>query len=284
MARKKQSKELRVNKGKNEERFPRPSGTTTLGEELSKIPDTPPHQTERNELRKKLSQKILSHYMMNNFHYCGTQITLPELSQILQTSLQSTMRQLYKGEMALIGSVLDPQDLSDKATELLSLAFSWSLSDRVQIMQQTALLQTSQGGGYKPFISSEVSKSLKNQLESQRGILEVYKAMTNQFQQVTQLNIYNASSESTDEPLTTSRALEILDQHSLPPTSKDNAELLLEEYNEGLPEVSVKGIKSGAELDTGKKLHNIRMLQHEVDNHLARRKEDNDVSEAQIID
>jgi hypothetical protein len=65
----------------------------------------------------------------------------------------------------------------DMVRALTNLSFSWGLEDRSAIQQQIAILQSSQGASYKPFISGELTKAIKVGMDSNAQLQSLLKVL-----------------------------------------------------------------------------------------------------------
>ena len=150
-------------------RVPRPMGTTELGLNLFKQP------TEEN--KQKLEEHLIRHYITNNFMYCNKHYNIEEVSLLLNIPSNKVL-----GHTINYGTNL--QSMMDKLTNnealraLQAIAIKSSLDDRGRALEQYSILKSSQGNGYKAFISSEVNKALKLVMDSGQNMALLTKSLS----------------------------------------------------------------------------------------------------------
>lgn len=183
------------------------------------------HKTE--ESKQKLYQHLISQYTINGFTLQGRSMNIYELSQYLNIKPEQTMQYINQVS-ASIGSLVNPAQIQETMQSIISLSSTWAMQDRGQIELQNTLLLKSQGNKYKPFISSEVNKSLKLKLEANKNLMEAYKTFfTSSNNQTNILNIYGEQNKDSQDTLSPSSALElILD------TTKDDDKTLPQHFTQ----------------------------------------------------
>lgn len=170
-----------VQASNNQTRIPRPLGLTL---------SLKSHPKQENEpINDQSLQIILSNYIANNYQLLKRTISIPQLSKYLDIDNMKLTRQLfiYQTKMYNLGEEqLGEQGIKD----LVGGLFSWILEDRLRISHQASILMASQGNEYKPFISSEVNRSLELMLKSQSGMAQLI-GLFKDSQKGLQVNIQN---------------------------------------------------------------------------------------------
>lgn len=251
-------------------RFPRPGGLTHQCQILNSLP---PHQNKEKTIKlNQIKKYIISHYITNNFTWCGSSFSLPNLAFLLGESVNTIIRKMYRGELLMAGQLLDPKKTWENRQEVTGTALAWVWQDRIKILQHTHTLEQAQDGSYKPFISSEITKNLKNHLDSQKSILELLKAITSTTQVAIQINNQNGlADQNPKDTLTPNQAMAIIenqDGHNI--DQKMLGETLESEYSD-LPNIHALSQGGTAEIKTGQSLASIKEEQVAIDNHLANR-------------
>jgi hypothetical protein len=121
---------------------------------------------------------------------------------------------------------------------ILFLGFSELLEDKIEASNQLRLLQASQGGTYKAYISSSVNEALSIKMKSTDAILGLFKALKPTSSQ--NINIQNNANINTSvKAIGMSEALQILSDQGLTKVSYDpNAyPQILADLGPNIPEV-----------------------------------------------
>ena len=147
-------------------RQPRPMGSTFLSIEANK--------SGTDEHKNRLLEHVILHYTTAGFMFNGIPCSIPELSLILQVP-QNRIMEILSNTAQNMGNILEPEQLENTIKSIVTLGSTWAMQDRGQITQQLNTMLQAQGGKYKAFISSEVNKSLKLLLDSNKNILDMYK-------------------------------------------------------------------------------------------------------------
>lgn len=206
-------------------REPRPQGSTFLSIKYRESEE--PKQDLQN-----LHRHLITIYTTSGFRWNNTPVSIPKLSQILNIPQSEIMNHVSQTANH-IGSLASPENIENTIQSLITLSTSFALEDRGAILNQLQLLQRAQGDTYKPFISSEVNKTLKLVLDSNKNIQDLYKTFfTSQNTNILiQNNEAHKNKENNENYLTPDTILELLDKeqpltnkasHSLPPSHKDS--------------------------------------------------------------
>lgn len=172
-------------------RTPRIKGLTYLSMEYQKNP---------NEYTKEtIIKHIVTSWAISGFRYNGIPLNLYDLASMLKVNPELVMQQLSNVGQNL-GGMVDTERVEETLKSIITLSTTWAMQDRGLIMKQTEDLLRHQGPTYKPFVSSEVNKSLKLVLESNRNLMESYKTFFNSTNSTTNiLNIINKEEEDTSQ-------------------------------------------------------------------------------------
>ena len=248
-------------------RFPRTAGTTL---ELIEI-----RIKERNEdtssqkQRKKLINNIINHYINNQFKLNNKQLSFQELSTYLNVPVQYVINKSLKGEIKYMsGNGAGMIDRIQDTSRMMIGNLIFNLTkDRYLIEQQTDMLIKKQRNRYVPFLTSEVNKSIKTQLDSNSLYTDLIKTLI----QSTQSNIQilnqqkNYFGPEKDNQLSVLQAIELLDERALPHGSDLAATAIEALYiNDGLPNIIAKEKRDSNRV----KALPFKTLQNEIDNSL----------------
>lgn len=201
-------------------RVPRPMGLTFLATEYQK-------DNSEDNITKVLKH-LITQWTLTGFRYCGQSLNIPELAILIKVPEDIIMRHVSQVSQS-IGLFNTPDQLQDTLTSIASLSANWAIRDKGLIDQQIEILQRSQGNSYKPFISGELSKTLKIGLDANKNIMELYKTFFTQ-QTTNILNIYGDKDKAASDYVNPDQAFEIVleqrnaipapNSHSLPAASK----------------------------------------------------------------
>jgi hypothetical protein len=232
-------------------RIPRPQGTTYLSIQYQK--------TNQNEDKDRLYSHIINLYVINGFMINGRAMSIPQLSKSLSLPTEKVMEEISNLGTKM-GSLASTENINNTVQMLVTLSTTWAIQDRGKVQEQLELLLKSQGNTYKPFVTGEVSKTLKVLLDSNKNIMEVYRTFFTSSNNTTNiLNLIQPQQENEEEYLTTDTAIQLLQSNEsnnnkgeLLADNNTNSELkslgnkLFEEYRIGDLE-NVKENRSGAE-------------------------------------
>jgi len=184
-------------------RQPRPKGSTYLSMKYQ--------ETNHDEDKQFLFRHIISMYTTDGFRWNGLPTNIAELSQLLKIP-QPDIMDMISQVGTQMGSLASPENIKNTLQTIATLSTSFALQDRGLILQQLELLLVSQDGKYKPFVSSEVNKTLKLALDSNKNISEIYKQFTSQSATTNILNIFGEQGqpEEGQEYLTPDQALSLI--------------------------------------------------------------------------
>lgn len=167
----------------------------------------------------------------------------------------------------------------DMIRALTNLSFSWVLEDKSLISQQIAILQSSQGLSYKPFISGELNKAIKLGMDANTNMMGLLKAMTSSNGPITPYQ--DPDNGPTEKGITADDAVRLFKAHDYPALNRDEAQrdrLALEYDIENMPEVNAL---LQVNMDTSKEglnMMNITKLDESlIINHGNRREEEFDI-------
>jgi len=226
-------------------RIPRESGVTLLSTEFRKNPD--------EETFQKLILHVVRRYVLRGFNYLGIPISVSEFSNYMGIP--------HNKMLAIMTDVADSVGYLNKDNSkqmmgmIASMSMQYALQDRSRVESQFMKLDRAQGDGYAPFISSEVNKTLKLLMESNKQLADSFNGFFNT-SSTNVLNIFpNADDDKVGdtEVLDITKAIELLDeklpdaQKALSVSPKDRLEFsdeIAEKYKLDLDdEVSAKVIK-----------------------------------------
>jgi len=187
-------------------RLPRPQGSTYLAIKRSQSED----ESERENIHQTLLKHLVTLYTTEGFRWNGIPTNIVQLATILKQP-QSVIMDLVSQAGTNMGSLASPQNINNTLQSLITLSTSFSIQDRGLIMQQLELLLSSQDGKYKPFVSSEVNKTLKLALDSNKNIQDLYKTLTTQ-SPITNILIQSADTSDSKEYLSPDQAIALVNK------------------------------------------------------------------------
>lgn len=210
-------------------RVPRPLGITEIGNLYNKTND--------EEHYKELHQRLIHHYVRNNFSYCGIYYNIEQFSKLTGVKEPEIMRHMgtYGKQLQEVHKELTQGDM---VRALTNLSFSWAMEDRSLAAQQVAIMQSSQGASYKPFISSEVNKAIKLGMDANSNLQSLLKGLSSGQGPILP---YEEGSGATEKGITADEAVRLFKAHEYPALNKDEDQrnrLALEYDIENMPEVN----------------------------------------------
>ena len=244
----------------NIQRIQRPKGFTSLC-----------HQSQTNnkqEKRKKL-RFLLQHYILSNHQLNKQPISLLDLSQLIHTNYNKVLKE-YLSLQAEYGTIIGNDERKYKAIEggLNRQIFGGS-EIQAQIMCQLAVVQGSQGNGYKAWVTPEITKLLDLALRANKTQFDMYMAL---MPKAPAIQVHQTNTQITNKSQTTQNVLSIADATTLIQAQEMPESMALPEGFEALPEVvAIKQISKGE----------AHFIPQEVrERHLTRRE---DLEEADIV-
>lgn len=229
-------------------RTPRLRGLTYLSIEYQK---NPTDLTKENVIKH-----IVTTWALAGFRWNNNPINLYNLASIIGVNPSLIMEQLSKVGTNL-GGMVDVEKVEDTLKSIITLSTTWAMQDRGLIMKQTEDLMAHQGNTYKPFVSSEVNKSLKLVLESNKNLMESYKTFFSTSTSTTNiLNVINKEDDKEEEEtkeatptLTPDEALSLINQYTNDINDSDQLQLDQEQGRlspssnpAGMPEDMLQGL------------------------------------------
>lgn len=180
-------------------RIPRPLGITYLAIQIQKEPN--PQKQE--ELRNSLYARVIDQYVSNCCRLNNRSITIDQLATFLNLDTTRVLMLMNKSFTKIV-DFFDRGEGKTMARAFFLQALKKSLEIQSQTESQVALLLASQGREYKPFLTSEVNRSITNLINSQRPVHDILKLFSEQNNtssllnpvQNTQNNIYITADEA----------------------------------------------------------------------------------------
>lgn len=229
-------------------RIPRPLGLTIISQS---------YQTQKTpEAKERIINHILTSYINQGFLFNGKACNLNELQALTGIPMTSIIRGLNKGALGL-QALTNPEAIEDTYRAIQSLAIFMALEDRGHMAEQALILKASQGGEYKPFISSTLNQALKNQMDAGQNIMRM--ATMLQGPATNNIAINNTFNQQNNNAISAVEAVKMVEAQEGHKTLKDDEEVKAQLWVEyGLadcPEVNAKaqtgrGDKEGLGLKT----------------------------------
>lgn len=164
--------------------------------------------------KEKIFKHIVTQYALQGFMYNNIPCSINQLSAILSIPNELIMQYITELSTSL-GTFNSPDRIQDTLKSIATLSTTWAIQDRGTILNQLTLLLKSQRGKYMPFISSEVNKTLKLVLDSNRNLIETFRTLNNTTSTTNILNIFSKQ-QSDQDYMSPDQALEFLQQKGLP--------------------------------------------------------------------
>lgn len=216
------------------DRQPRPLGTTYLG---LLYHNNPNQQTKTNLIRH-----LTNSYVQNNYQINGQNLSIEEYSKYIQIDGALIWEMIT--EYGINSFHLYDRDGENKMVEaMLGMAIKGILDDRTLAMKQYSILAASQGNTYKPFISAEVTKSIKLLSDTSALMSNFVKTLmpSNPNQLSVIFNQQNNTGEGQQKGITTDEVVMLMKAHNVIPTTQslEAQNALYEEYQlDDAPEVN----------------------------------------------
>jgi len=221
-----------------------------------------PNANIQKQIKEQLTKHLINTYASNNQTLNGRIYSIEELATYLQVPQNRVMGQVVEHSMQMARVLGEDGSMKEMYEGLLLTALGWALGDRVKVTKQLELLNRSQNGKYKPFISGEVNGLLGTLLKSQGALLEVAKTMKPETQrhphlpghsQVINGNVlYNngvndgsVSSVPGSKALTVDEASKLINERVQAPIALNP----FNDYLEGTPNISALGEVSSISLE-----------------------------------
>ena len=183
------------------------------------------------------------------------------MARIDLITIQKMMGEYHKG----LAQVTKEMESGDLVRVLFQKAFSWGLEDKSLIAKQLNILLDSQQDSYKPFISGEVNRALKLNLDATTNMLQILRSLgipNNAF-----VPISPEAQNAPENSVTIDQVVRLLKEEAVTPLAIDtNAKdkLYLEYDIENLPEVNaLKQVGMDASKE-GLSLHSITKFDGDI--------------------
>lgn len=219
---------------------------------------------ETSVLKEKLIQKLIAYVLSAKLMVGDKQITLSNLGDYLNIPNHIIIKH-YIRYSEKMGQVFNNQKAGGLAGVIQFEVLAKILEDRAAIAMQQAILTKSQGGQYKPFISSAVNDILNIQLSSTKVMMEYAKMLTPTGPNLA-FNQYNQFNPANPNPgikaIGVSEAMHILEEKGVLHISPESfAQLPIASSIPSLPEVRANhqhGNMDDAKLVKSSKLHHVK--------------------------
>lgn len=156
-----------------EVRIPRPLGITYQSINLRSHTQDP-QQTKI--LREKMQTMILKQWIANGLMLNNISYSIEDMISYTGLPLIAIQRAMNT-EFMVMKRILGKEELGTLASVLISLSLKKILETEALSRSRVRMLETSEGGEYKPFVSSEVNKSYQNLMTSQKQIVDLTKIL-----------------------------------------------------------------------------------------------------------
>lgn len=185
-------------------RIPRPLGLTLLAQQT---------RNTTQSLSPDIIQRIISYSLSHSLQLNNKQLTIETLAIYLNMPKTTIMKAYieYQDKMAKV--MIGNKDKLQGA--LLFLGLNKILEDKARIDNQARILETSQGGVYKAFISSSVNEALGLNMQATKAIVDLYKTLNSNQGNTNSIQIQNNISNTPIQAVGINEALNILNKEGL---------------------------------------------------------------------
>jgi len=206
-------------------------------------------QSQNPSLLSTIQNYIVKLYVLNSFSLNKTPISIPSLSQFLTIPL-SLLHNKIQSSLSSLSTLINPNNIQESLLSLVGLSMQFSLEDRARALNQYQILSSSQGDTYKPFISSEVSKSIELLMKSNKQIQESLSPLSPKSQTLI-LNQNNPKQIQESDLITSERALELIQANPTYSPLRSNPKQLQEVFNIHIQDIHkdlniIEGVKANA--------------------------------------
>lgn len=246
-----------LNTNNKEIRIPRPKGLTVQALYASTL--STKNLTKKKESINNLYSKLISNYLTNNFTINNKAYSINQLANLFNIPVTIIHKHIHE-QTNTLAKVLDKGNIEDTYRALISTVLNNSLQDRSLVSEHLQTLLVSQGGQYKAFVSSEVTKALKLMLESNTSTMDILGKIFGASKGNTNILITNSGPISSSDPnhntteqFTTNEALKLLASKGLTdvPQNRQKKEALYAQYDiENTPEVRATLLENNSTTDT----------------------------------
>lgn len=205
-------------------RIPRPLGLTLQLRQTNDI--------------KKVKEQIIDTWIQNQYRYNGEVYSIERMATHLSLPMIYITKRSIE-QMKKLSGVLNHMKIEEIARVIFSGSFFKAIEIQALSEQQYRLLERSQGGKYRAFVSSEVNKSLANLISTQKPLLDLLKVLTDKMGPI------NPQGPNDDNPqaiqaIGTEEALRILtDKEGTMLTDKSLISSAISQY-QSLPDVGAR--------------------------------------------
>ena len=213
----------------NIKRIPRPYGLTQLMVEF--------HSTNNIESFEIARSMVIQQWLIRNGTIFGKNLTPNQLAEFLQCDVQIVNNHMVK--QMISSRVFDKDNREEWVDKIISQSLAWCAEDRMDIQRQLEIMIDSQGGTYRPFISSEVSKVLSLKQSATQNLGSLLNKVTQG--QGNTLNIFTKETEESSKAPTLKDVLEIIQSEKNILSNQETVELFESSYDVlALPEVNAR--------------------------------------------
>lgn len=170
-----QTRKKRLKIRVQDKRIPRPQGLTYLCNRY--------HQENNPNLKNKALYQIkyllVNHYLTRGFQLNQYQYTPLEYIRLygITTKEYTTITKDIIGRTTGITDLTDNAQVQEAVRVKLLQALNGALGDKHQVESQVRLLLAAQGRGYVPFVTAEVNKILKTNIDATKNLADIAKSL-----------------------------------------------------------------------------------------------------------
>ena len=183
-------------------RIPRPLGLTNLIKAY--------HIDPTESAKQRVNEHIVKSYVDNGFTWNYRKISIDELSIYTGIPTQTLLINITRAAKSL-ANLANPEQIQDSLQAMIGMIMRNGINDRGEIEEQLFKMKLSQGSSYSPFISSEVGKTIKLMLDSNKNLMDIVKTISPEKSTLIQINT-NPNDEPIEEAklVTTDNAIHMI--------------------------------------------------------------------------
>lgn len=132
-----------------------------------------PNQQQR---KKAIQRSIIRHYVTHNYTIDGRYMDITQVCDMIGMN-EIELLGITNRYLEVTGNTLQKVNQEKLARVLISRAIFGVQGAAHASLEQLSILASSQNGEYRPFISGEVNRAIKNVLDSQKMVLEMAQSL-----------------------------------------------------------------------------------------------------------
>lgn len=136
------------------------------------------HKQHNKHKLKQLQRIIIEQWSLNSYQYNGELYSINNMAEYLKLPTKEVMERMNKAILGIAGVYENNEKGRKFARAQISQLIFKGLENEALARSQVELLMRDQAGHYKPFLTTEVNRSIANLLNSGKPLLEILKLLT----------------------------------------------------------------------------------------------------------